>query len=165
MVQFSVGGVRYSTWDVCSVCLYNSYMKPFATNFFLKLLSTHKQLSQIIINLRRLPKKFCNTIFIARNLLYNSYNSLNIGKIDGCITHLIFLHYLHHLQKTCTSKKQQHLPPYCTSLHFLFAATTSLPQEPCHHSPTSLQMDSKWWKAAAAISGLNGGWRRTVHLN
>jgi hypothetical protein len=49
-------------------------------------------------------------------------------------------------------------------LYFAFGATTSLPQEPCHHSPSSLEMDPKWWKSAGAISGLNGG-RRTVHLN
>ena len=130
-----MGGVRCSTRDVCSVCLYNFYTKPFATT--------------------------------ARNLLYNSYHSSNIliGKIDGCITHLIFLHDLYQLQKTCTNMKQQHLPPHCTSLHSVFEATTSLPQEPCHHSPPSPQMDPKWWKSGGAISGLNGGGRRTVHPN
>jgi hypothetical protein len=83
-----------------------------------------------------MPKKFCNTIFIARNLLCNSLNIL-IGKLDGCITHLIFLHYLHQLQQPCTSKKQEHLSPYRKSFHFVFSATTLLPQESCHHSQTS----------------------------
>ena len=51
---------------MCSVCLYNSYMKSFATNFFLKLLSTNEQLSQIIINLQRLPRRFATQFLLPR---------------------------------------------------------------------------------------------------
>ena len=80
------------------------------------------------LNIRRLPNKFWNTIFIAANLFCNSLNVL-IGKIEGCATRLILLHTLDQLRQPCAHEKQEHLPRSCISLNFVVLATSSLLQD------------------------------------
>jgi hypothetical protein len=60
------------------------------------------------------------TVLFVRNLLYNSFNTL-IGQPDGYITHHIFLHNRHKLQKPGVSDKSTYPSLYecefCTHSH------------------------------------------------
>ena len=72
-----------------------------------------------------LPKKFYNTVCWL--LLIYCITFEHTRRIwGGCFTCLIFLRDLHQIQQPCSSEKQEHLSPSCTSLNCIHATASLL---------------------------------------